>query len=254
MPVPEPGSTARRAVVTGAGRGLGLEWVRQLRAAGWVVVACARRPETSSGLAAVAGAGAGAGVGVERLDVTSAEDVRRVAALVVDTWGGLDLLVNNAGVDRARPGSDASIGPLAAIDADELAEVIRVNAVAPVIVTQAFAPALAKGERAVVVNVSSRLGSLAIAASGADPYGRSYGYRMSKAALNMATVHLAGDLAEQGTVVVAMSPGFVRTDMTSWSADLTVEESVGSQLATVTRLGPSDSGTYLSRDGEPLPW
>jgi NAD(P)-dependent dehydrogenase (short-subunit alcohol dehydrogenase family) len=123
-----------------------------------------------------------------------------------------------------------------------------------VLVTQAFAPALAKSDRAVVVNVSSRLGSLTIAASGDDPYARSYGYRMSKAALNMATVHLAGDLADQATVVVAMSPGFVQTDMTAWAADLTVEESVASQLATITRLTAADTGTYLSREGEPLPW
>ena len=211
-------------------------------------MACARSPETSPGLASVDG------VGLEQLDVTATEDVSRVAHLVIDAWGGLDLLVNNAGVDRARSGGDGSVGPLAAIEADELTEVLAVNAVAPVIVTRAFAPALAKGERAVVVNVTSRLGSISIAASGEDPYARSYGYRMSKAALNMATVHLAGDLAEQGTVVVSMSPGFVRTDMTSWAADLSVEESVASQLATVARLTPADSGTYLSREGERLPW
>lgn len=247
----EPGG--RRAVVTGAGRGLGLEWVRQLAAGGWTVLACARRPLAAPGLGALVES-APDRVVTATLDVTARGEAARIAEALAVDWPSVDLLVNNAGVDRGSTSSDGAVGPLAAIDHAELLEVLEVNAVGPVVVTQAFAPLLAKAGRAVVVNTSSRLGSLSIAASGADPYARSYGYRMSKAALNMATVQLAGDLAAQGTVVVAMSPGYVRTDMTSANADLDVDESVAGQLATTLGLDLADSGSYLAHTGERLPW
>jgi NAD(P)-dependent dehydrogenase (short-subunit alcohol dehydrogenase family) len=246
--VPEP-----RAVVTGASRGLGLEWVRQLLATGWSVVACVRDPERADLLGKLV-AGEPERVTVERLDVAESGAARRTAARVAAHWDGVELLVNNAGVNRAGADRSRSAGPLPGLDGDALVDVLRTNTVAPVMVTQAFAPLLAGADRSWVVNTSSRLGSLGIAASPGDPYEQDYGYRISKTALNMATVALAGDLAGQGTVVVSMSPGWVRTDMTSSRADLSVEESVAGQLATVLGLSPADSGRYLAHTGEVIPW
>jgi NAD(P)-dependent dehydrogenase (short-subunit alcohol dehydrogenase family) len=252
--VPDPAGSGRRAVVTGASRGLGLEWVRQLSAAGWSVTACARDPERAPGLTALAAAQPEC-VRVERLDVSQFDETRQLADRLRSRSDRLDLLVNNAGVNRAGTGDpNRSVGPLPCIDAPALLEVIRTNTVAAVVVTQALAPLLAQAGRSWVVNTSSRLGSLSIAASGSDPYGADYGYRISKAALNMASVALAAELAGQGTVVVSMSPGWVKTDMTSSAADLTVEESVAGQLATVVGLTAADTGRYLAHTGEDIPW
>jgi NAD(P)-dependent dehydrogenase (short-subunit alcohol dehydrogenase family) len=252
-PTPGQAGPPRRAVVTGASRGLGLEWVRQLLAAGWDVVACARRPAGADDLAKIV-ADAPDRCVIEQLDVAEDGAATRCAEAVAGRWDGVDLLVNNAGVNAADADRSRSAGPLPDLDAGTLLEVLRVNAVAPVAVTQAFAPLLTKAGRATVVNTSSRLGSLAIASSPDDPYERDYGYRMSKAALNMATVQLAGDLRAAGVTVVAMSPGWVRTDMTSDRADLTVGESVAGQLATAVALTPADSGRYLAHTGETIPW
>jgi NAD(P)-dependent dehydrogenase (short-subunit alcohol dehydrogenase family) len=240
--------------VTGASRGLGLEWVRQLSGAGWSVTACARDPDHAPGLSAVAAAHPGS-VDVERLDVSQWDQAHHLAERLRSRSDGIELLVNNAGVNRAGTGdATRSVGPLACIDGDALLDVLRTNTVAAVVMTQALAPLLARAGTAWVVNTSSRLGSLGIAASGSDPYGADYGYRISKAALNMASVALAGELAAQGTVVVSMSPGWVQTDMTSSAADLTVEESVAGQLATVVGLTTADTGRYLAHTGEDIPW
>jgi NAD(P)-dependent dehydrogenase (short-subunit alcohol dehydrogenase family) len=214
-------------------------------------VACARRPDAAAELVRMRHE-VGARLYLAALDVSAPADADRVAS-EVSTLGPIHLLINNAGVDRAPGGGAGAVGPLGTVDGDELMEVLRINAVGPVVVTQAFAPQLASDGTAVVVNTTSRLGSLGIAA-GADPYAPSYGYRMSKAALNMATIHLARDLADAGVVVVAMSPGYVRTDMTSPAADIDPAESVAGQLATALSLGRADTGTYRGHTGVVIPW
>jgi NAD(P)-dependent dehydrogenase (short-subunit alcohol dehydrogenase family) len=245
--------TERRAVLTGASRGLGLEWVRQLATAGWSVVAAARDPDGSAGLMKLVAEWPEL-VRPERLDVSDPTSIIQLAARVAARWPSVDLLVNNAGVNAGGDDRAASAGPVPGVDAEALTGVLRINAVGPVLVTQAFAGLLAAAAPARVVNISSRLGSLAIASSADDPYERDYGYRMSKVALNMASVQLAGDLAGQGTIVVSMSPGWVRTDMTHDRADLSVDESVTGQLATTLALEAADSGRYLAHTGEPIPW
>lgn len=245
----------RRAVVTGASRGLGLEWVRQLLATGWSVIAATRRPEASPQLGELLAKHAGR-LELMRLDVAdSTAAVAAFAHAVAERWDGIDLLVNNAGVNQAGTDRAATAGPLPHVDADALTAVLRINTVSPVVITAALAPMLARAGGATVVNTSSRLGSLHIASSPDDPYEADYAYRVSKAALNMATIALAKELAAQGTVVVAMSPGWVRTDMTSHqTADLSVEESVSGQLATAISLTAADSGRYLAHTGESIPW
>jgi NAD(P)-dependent dehydrogenase (short-subunit alcohol dehydrogenase family) len=239
----------RRAVVTGANRGLGLEFTRQLAAAGDEVVATARHPKTAEALNKLASTSGGR-VTVVRLDVGDPADVEAAALHVGERFEGVDLLINNAGIWTAPDQPDrASSGPLADLRPDAVAEVLRVNAVAPIEVTQALASCLAAAGRSVVVNLSSGLGSI----DGANRRGN-LAYAMSKAALNMLTRQLAAELAGQGTIVVAMSPGWVATDMGGPSAPLEPPESVKGMLHVVDALTPAQSGTFLDHAGAVLPW
>lgn len=225
--------SGRTILVTGANRGLGLEFARQLHAAGATVIGTARRPEAATELKAL-------GVRVEQLDVA---DPASVAALAERLDGmALDALLNNAGIFPERGGfMDA--------DPEEVLRVYTVNAVGPLRVTQALLPNLRDGERKLIMNMSSGLGS--IANNGRGAY---VGYRSSKAALNMQTRTLAAELKDEGFVCVAMSPGWVRTDMGGERANLSPEESVRGMLNTLAPLGTNESGLYYNHDGTTLPW
>jgi NAD(P)-dependent dehydrogenase (short-subunit alcohol dehydrogenase family) len=239
----------RRVVVTGANRGLGLEFARQLAARGDDVVAGVRQPKTADALNKLAAKSAGR-VTVVRLDVGDQDDIAAAALHIGERFDAVDLLINNAGIWTAPDQPDrASSGPLADLRPDAVLEVLRINALGPILVTQALAPSLAAAEQAVVVNISSWLGSI----RGATTRGN-LAYAMSKAALNMLTGRLAAELAGQGTIVVSMSPGWVATDMGGPSAPLEPPESVKGMLNVADALTPAQSGTFLDHAGAVLPW
>lgn len=239
----------RTAVVTGASRGIGLALVGALLARGDRVVATCRRPGEAHALGAVLEPAADDGLLVP-LDVSDARSAAAAASTVADAVEGVDLLVNNAGM-WAAPGIDAaaSAGPLAALDADAVTTVLRVNAVGALITTQAFAALLARAGGGLVVNVSSGLGSLE---RGAPQ--QAYAYAMSKAALNMATRHLAAELAETGVDVVAFDPGWVRTDLGGQRAKLSPDEAAAGLLRVLDDLAPETTGVFLNRRGERVAW
>jgi len=239
----------RRVVVTGANRGLGLEFTRQLLAAGDEVVATARQPKAADALNKLASTSGGR-VTVVRLDVAEPDDVAAAALQIGERFDAVDLLINNAAV-WAAPGQPdrLSAGALGELRAEPVLEVLRINAVGPLLVTQALAARLAAAGGSAVVNLTSGLGSLA----GATGRGN-IAYGMSKAALNMATRHLAAELRRQGTVVVAMSPGWVATDMGGRGAPLEPPESVRGMLNVVDALTPAQSGMFLDHTGATVPW
>ena len=239
----------RRVVVTGANRGLGLELTRQLLAAGDEVVATARQPKTADALHKLASTSGGR-LTVVRLDVGDPDEVGAAALQIGERFDSVDLLFNNAGIWTAPGETDrASSGALADLRPEPVLEVLRINAVAPLLVTQALAPRLARAGRATVVNLSSGLGSI----EGTTARGN-LAYAMSKAALNMLTRQLAAELAGQGVVVVAMSPGWVATDMGGRSAPLEPDESVHGILNVVDALTPAQSGMFLDHTGVTMPW
>jgi NAD(P)-dependent dehydrogenase (short-subunit alcohol dehydrogenase family) len=223
----------RTVLVTGANRGLGLEFARQLTAAGATVIGTARDPAAADELAAL-------GARVEQLDVADPASVATLAGRLEGV--GLDALVNNAGYFGHR-------GGVADLDPATARREYEVNALGPLRVTQALLPQLRQGTAKLVVNVSSGMGSLENAGSGGAA-----GYRASKAALNMLTVVLAAELKDEGFVCVAMSPGWVRTDMGGQGASLAPQESVRGMLAVLGGLGPRDTGRFLDHDGRGLPW
>lgn len=232
----------RHSLVTGANRGVGLEFVRQLLARGDHVVATCRNPGKAGALNALAGAHPGR-LHVLPLDVAdpkSQAGLARELPLVLGDGGRLGLLVNNAGVLH----SGERFGK---VGLDILDDSFRINAAGPFLLTQALAPLLADGAR--VANLSSELASIAEAGRFGTP-----SYCISKAAQNMGSVLLAHALAARGIVVVALHPGWVQTDMGGPTATLTIEQSVPGMVKVIDGLEASDNGRYLQYDGAELPW
>jgi NAD(P)-dependent dehydrogenase (short-subunit alcohol dehydrogenase family) len=219
-------------LVTGANRGIGLEFACQYAADGWRVIACCRKPAEAKDLKEVEG-----NLRVEMLDVG---DEGQIAALADRLQGeAIDLLINNAGVS----------GPSSGTETATWLDVLRVNCIGPLHVAQQLADNVARSKRKTIVSISSGMGSIAKADGGG-----SYMYRTSKAALNMAMKTLAEDLKGRRVVVVVVNPGWVRTDMGGKGAPLTPGESVGSMRLIFDRLKGSDSGKFLRYDGHVLPW
>lgn len=230
-----------RALVTGANRGLGLEFTRQLLGRGWRVIAACRHPGRATELNALAFAHPGH-VHVLPLDLAkpaSIAELAREAGMVCDA---LDLLVNNAGqlVAGERFGH---------LDAEALMSSFRTNAVGPLLLTEAMVPLLTRGSDARVANLSSVMGSIARVREFRSP-----SYAMSKAALNMATVQLAHALQPSGIRVFALHPGWVRTDMGGEQADLAPPDAVSGMLDVILASGDADAGSLRDWRGESLPW
>ena len=231
----------RHSLVTGANRGLGLEFVRQLLARGDHVVATARHPGRATALNALAGEHPGR-LHVLPLDVASEKSRQELAHELPLVLGdaALDLLVNNAGVMH----SGERWGH---VDPAILEDSLRTNAMGPFLLTQALAPRLRDG--GTVANMSSGMGAIADVREFRSPSSC-----ISKAAQNMATAQLARALAQRGIVVVALCPGWVRTDMGGGSAPITPAESVAGLLRVLAALAPADSGRFLDWQGTPMPW
>jgi len=235
----------RFCLVTGANRGLGLEFTRQLLARGDRVVATCRHPGKAAALNALAGEYPGR-LHVLPLDVS---DPKSIAGLVrelplLDAGEGegarLELLVNCAGVLH----SGERFGSVAAAT---LEDSFRTNAMGPLLLTQALAPRLADGAR--VANLSSVLGSIASVARFGTP-----SYNLSKAAQNMATALLAQALQPRGIVVLALHPGWARTDMGGDNATVPVPDAVAGLLRVIDQATARDSGSFHDWRGETLPW
>lgn len=231
-----------RVLITGANRGLGLEFVRQYAAAGARVFAGCRSPETAESLQALAGEHPEQVLPCP-LDVRERDSIDAVAArIAADGDGTLDLLVNNAGVSPR--GEEFS-----SIRADDMLEVLHVNTVAPLIAAQRCHDLLAASKHPRIINISSSMGSLA-----KKDYGRHYSYASSKAALNMITRAVAADLREDGIIVVSLHPGWVQTDLGGPEATLSPRESVEGTIRVIARLKPEDSGRFFTWSGEEHPW
>ena len=233
----EPGSDAvpgnRTALITGANRGIGLELARQYAANGWQVIGTARKPDTADDLREL-------DVRILQLDVTDPQSVDRLAA---DLAGEpIDLLINNAGIL-------SPFRKLTDVDFDDIARALAVNTIGPMRVTRALLPNMVAGDGKTIVHITSGLGSIANNTGGGY-----YGYRESKAALNMFNRSLSAELRGDGFICVVVHPGWVQTDMGGANAALTTEQSVSGIRAVISGLEPSDTGTFWNYDGEPLPW
>ena len=215
-------------LVTGAGRGIGLELCRQLQQRGERVIAVCRK-------ASVELRALDCRI-VEGVEVTDGASLQRLAAELAGER--IDVLVNNAGILERESLDD--------LDFERIRRQFEVNALGPLRVTRALLPNLAVGSKVVII--TSRMGS--IADNGSGGY---YGYRMSKTAVNMAGVSLAHDLRERGIAVLLLHPGMVATEMTGRHG-IPVQESAANLIARFESLGLEQSGSFHHADGQPLPW
>lgn len=228
-------------LITGAAKGLGLGFTQHYLGRGHRVFALARDPK-------VAGLAALREKHPDRLypvaaDVASPESLARAAKDVAKMTPSLDLLINNAG----RYGAESSID--GAIDWEDMVLSFRTNALAPLAVSQTFLPLLEKGAGKKIAHVTSLMGSIQDNQSA-----RVYGYRLSKAALNMMNKSLAIELRGRGIVSAALHPGWVRTDMGGVNAPLDVATSIAGMTQVIDGLTPEKSGSFFNYDGKPLPY
>ena len=225
-----------RFVVTGANRGIGLEFVKQLTARGEEVDATARDPGDAPELQAVARSGVR--LCIHRLDVADDASVAAFAEQLAP--GPVDVLINNAGVSGVKGGE--------LIDPPDILRVLNVNAVGKLRVVRALLPRLREGTGRKIVNLTSKLGSIAEATGGR------YAYRSSKAAVNMATKLLAEDLRGEGFRTVALHPGWVQTRMGGGAAPVPPEQSIRGMLRIIDGLTAEQSGRTFDFQGREIPW
>ncbi len=229
----------RSVFLTGVGRGLGREIAQGFVDQGWRVFGSTNASPCDLDLA-----------GLVTLDQADPESIAAAMAQLAETTDHLDLLINCAGVDARTFGGDPDHRGVFDFDADLLNAVLNVNVTGPMLITKATRPLLQAGTDAMIVNVSSQLGSMQVAAT----KGRDAGYCVSKAALNMLSVKTAAALVDDRIGVVMLHPGWVQTDMGGPSAPLTIDESAEAIVATTAALTFADSGRFIRWDGSDHPW
>ena len=220
-------------MITGASRGLGLEFARQFYSEECRVIATCRNPKKANELNSIGD------IDVHSLDVT---DDKSVANLADKLRGeNIDILINNAGVIGQRDG-------FGRLDYDIWAETMDTNVFGPMRVAEAFRDNVMNSEKKQMIFITSRMGSIAEAVPNA------YVYRSSKAALNMAVKCLSAELGEQGLIAVLFHPGHVQTDMGGQAAPVMPHTSIEGMKNQIVALTRDDNGRFLSYDGHQIPW
>lgn len=223
------GLLSMNVVITGANRGIGLELVKNYVENGDNVTACCRKSSDSLRKLDCQI--------LENIDISSQASLTGLAEKV--PFPDIDLLINNAGILRSVT--------LENMDFDSIKEQFIINSMGPIRVTHGLLPKLRKGSK--VVFITSRMGSIADNASG-----RTYGYRMSKAALNAAAKSLSIDLKPKGILVAVIHPGHVQTEMTGMTGQLTADESARLIALRASEYDMETTGKFMHVNGQELPW
>jgi len=226
-------------LITGTNRGIGVELVRQALAQGHEVIATAREPQSVTALTDLADQHEA--LTLLPLDLGSESSITALAAQLGDR--PVDVLINNAGVYGPR---DADFGNLRT---EDWLQVLNINLVAPVLLTQALMPNLLLGTEKRIAFMSSKMGSI-----GDNGSGGSYIYRTGKSALNQAVKSLAVDLQPEQFIVLSLHPGWVRTDMGGPNGLIDTETSATGLLSVIQQARPVDSGAFIAYDNTRIPW
>ncbi len=237
----------QRILITGAGRGLGLEFTRRYLERGECVFAACRRPETARVLRELQAAHPQR-LTVVPLDVADLDSIQGAHAAVCAQADSLDLLINNAGVYSVH-GSAGPMERLGQLNFEDTLTVLRVNAVAPLLIGQQCLDLLRRGTDPKLVSLSSGYGSVS-----ANTGGFPYYYSASKAALNMFMRSLASEAKQWGITTVLLDPGWVRTDMGGRSATLTPRQSVEGMIRVIDTLTRRQNGRFLTWRGHEQVW
>jgi len=228
-------------LITGANRGIGLEFARQYAADGWQVVACCRQPQQAEALNRLADQYKDR-FSIHRLDIRELTEIDQLSHKLQDL--SIDILINNAGVYP-----HAQNGEFGRISYDDWMEAFRVNTFAPLKMVEALVEQIARSQLKIVATITSKMGSIAD-----NQRGGSYIYRSSKAAVNMVVKSLAIDLQPRGIIAVLLHPGWVQTDMGGRGALISTKQSVTGMKSILDRVTHSDTGKFIAYDGQHIPW
>ncbi|MCC6916056.1 SDR family oxidoreductase [Nitrosomonas sp.] len=228
-------------LITGANRGIGLEFARQYAADGWQIVACCRQPQQAMALNRLAEQHKDR-FSVYPLDVRKLSEIDQLSQKLHDL--SIDILINNAGVYPP-----AQNGEFGRISYDDWIEAFRVNTCAPLKMAEAMVKQVARSKLKVIATLTSKMGSI-----GDNQRGGSYIYRSSKTAVNMVVKSLAIDLQPRGIITVLLHPGWVQTDMGGRGALISAEQSVAGMRRILDKITHADTGKFFAYDGQPVPW
>lgn len=239
----------KRVLITGANRGLGLELTRQALERGDTVFATCRRPESATDLHELVSQYPAGRLTLVALDVTSETSIEAARTTVQAATASLDLLINNAGVYPGAGPEDPENQRLGHFTADVALQVLRVNAVGPLLVAQAFLDLLRAGTKPRILSLSSGQGSITWKASG-DPYH----YSASKATLNMYMRALAAEIGQYGVLSMLVDPGWVRTGMGGTAAAQDPAVAAKGILRLAEQLHDEENGSFVTWQNEFVPW
>jgi NAD(P)-dependent dehydrogenase (short-subunit alcohol dehydrogenase family) len=229
--------SAYQVLITGANRGLGLEFTKQYAADGWNVLACCREPQQASALQSIANANKN--VQIFDLDVSDFAQIDALALQLKDEK--IDVLINNAGVYPS-----SSFGN---VDYKAWEAGFRVNSMAPLKMAEAFVQHISRSQLKKIATLTSKMGSIDDNTSG-----ESYSYRASKCAVNMVMKSLSIDLKPYGISVVTLHPGWVQTDMGGRNALISAHTSVTGLRNVIEKLSLSNTGEFIAYDGKQIAW
>ncbi len=226
-------------LITGANRGIGLEFAKQYLNNGWRVIACCRKPDEAHELKKLKDQNRF--LTILPLDTSMNESIHHLSQLIKDE--PIDLLLNNAGVWGPQNQTFGKTDSTAAL------EVFKINTLAPLLIVEVLINNIANSQLKLIANMSSNMGSISH-----NTQGDSYIYRASKAALNAITKSMAIDLKEKGIIVVSLHPGWVQTDMGSSNAPISPAESVKGMREVLSHLTLAKTGNFIDYDGHKLDW
>ena len=228
---------AYQILITGANRGIGLEFTKQYAADGWNVLACCRHPQSALDLQALAQANAN--IKIQPLDVADFAQIDALALQLKDE--SIDVLINNAGVYPHSSFGDTNY--------DDWAAAFKVNSMAPLKMAEAFVQHISRSQLKKIATLTSKMGSLDDNTSG-----ESYSYRSSKTAVNMVMKSLSIDLKPYGISVVTLHPGWVQTDMGGSNALVSAQTSVTGLRKVIDGLSLATTGRFIAYDGKAINW
>ncbi|MFW9778982.1 MAG: SDR family oxidoreductase [Candidatus Heimdallarchaeota archaeon] len=234
-----------RVFITGANRGLGLEFVRQYLERGDEVIATCRKPIDAHDLNEMKASYPKTLI-ILKLEVTDEEEREEVYNYVKEQFGSIDIFINNAGI--AAGGSRTSY-VLGELGSEDLLTVFNVNSVAPVLLVELFLDIIKKGNKPRILNITSGLSSLTRKTTVFR-----YSYCASKTALNMFSKLMALQLKEEGIIVIPLHPGHVKTDLGGYRAPLSPRESIKGMISVIDALTMEDTGKFINYRYEELPW
>ena len=236
--------------ITGTNRGLGLEFVRQYLGQGHTILATSRNPIKATHLQKLKNNYPDQ-LHLIPMDLDKPDVIKRAGQTASNLVPHIDILINNAGAGTRQIEASRKkvLTQLDSLDSRELSQMIRVNAIGPLLVVKELRGLLGKANSAKVINISSGMGSISQRQSGST-----YGYSGSKALLNMYTRLLGFDLQPTGIIVVALHPGWVQTDMGGPAAEYPVSKSVTNMINVIDGFGKAQTGRFFNLLGQEIPW